>query len=417
MRLAEGTYLFAASFVGAVARSIARGLPEGVRLRLMARPPEDLRSGWLWVHAVSVGELLLAQGLLGWLREEGYRIHVTTGTLAGWELLNQRLPEWDAGTGQVTGGPFPLDDPEGLAPFWVARPGAFLALETELWPNLLRQLAECRIPSIVVNGRLTPRTLARGGPWMRQAARRLTVVAARDEAAVEAFRALGAPRVVLGGNLKADLPPPRPLRDVWAHLRRAWAEAPIVVAGNTIVGEEELVLDAWEQARTSVPSLRLILAPRQPKRFSEVAEMLRERGRSFRRASEPWPEDSDAWAACDILLLDTLGELPSAYGEGTVALVGGGWKGTGGHNPLEPARFGMPTLIGPGHDNFVDVVEPLVAAERVRVVPGESLGATLITTLAEAPLRPGELVPLPEALRGALGRTCSILKDVLPPPR
>lgn len=417
MHPAELTYLCAVGLAGAVARALARGLPPSIRLRLEARPAQGLPPGWIWLHAVSVGELLLAQGLVGLLREEGYALHVTTGTRAGMDLLAARLPGWDAGTGRVTGGAFPLDDPEGLKPFLAARPGAFIALETELWPNLLRSLAEVGIPTAVVNGRLTARTLARGGPWMRQAARRLSLVAARDEASLEAFRVLGAPSAALGGNLKADLPPPPALHVGWNALRTAWADAPVVVAGNTVEGEEDRVIEAWREARKDHPALRLILAPRQPRRFGEVATRMAALGLAFRRASEPWPGDPSPWEASEALLLDTLGELAAAYAEGTVALVGGGWAWTGGHNPLEPARFGMPTLLGPGHANFQDLVEPLRAAERVAVVPSEALAEALLRALATAPLRPRGTVPLPEALQGALGRTRALLKNVLPIPR
>lgn len=417
MHPAELTYLGAVGLAGAVARSVARGLPASIRLRLEARPPEGLAPGWIWLHAVSVGELLLAQGLVGLLREEGHAIHVTTGTQAGMDLLAARLPAWDAGAGRLTGGAFPLDDPEGLRPFLAAQPGAFIALETELWPNLLCSLSEAGIPAAVVNGRLTERTLARGGPWMRQAARRLTLVAARDEGSLQAFRGLGAPCVALGGNLKADLPPPPALRAGWNALRAAWAAEPVVVAGNTVEGEEALVIGAWRQARERFPGLRLILAPRQPRRFGEVASQMAALGLAFRRASDSWPQDPGPWEPCEALLLDTLGELPAAYAEGTVALVGGGWAWTGGHNPLEPARFGMPTLLGPGYANFQDLVEPLRAAGRVEVVPSEALDAALRGALASAPLRPSGQVPLPEALQGALGRTRALLKIVLPIPR
>ena len=230
MDFVDASYLVAVTLAGAVARAIVRGLPPNWRLRLEAQAPLDLRPGWLWVHAVSVGELLLAEGILGRLRDQGYRIHVTTGTVAGLELLSRRLPDWDQETGRITGGPVPLDDPRGLASFLHRPPGAFLSLETELWPNLLRALEARRIPRVIVNGRLTQRSLARGRAWMARAAGRLTLVAARDEVSAACFRELGAPWVVLGGNLKADLPEPKPLHGDWAPLRQAWAGCPVLVA-------------------------------------------------------------------------------------------------------------------------------------------------------------------------------------------
>ena len=412
------SYLAAVSLAGAGARACVRGVTESWRVRLEATVPELPAGGWIWLHAVSVGELLLGDGLLSRLRELGHRIHITTGTPAGLDLLGKRLPAWDAGSGRVSGGAFPLDDPAGLEPFLAHPPAAFVALETELWPNLLRTLEAREVPRCIVNGRLTERSLARGGPWLRRAASRLTLVAARDPESGEAFRRLGAPKVELGGNLKADLPPPSPLHAGWAPLRTAWAPFPVLVAGNTLEGEEDLVLSAWEAVRAEIPGLRLILAPRQPRRFEAVATALLARGLPFRRASEVWPDRPAPWAGVAILLLDTLGELPAAYGEGTLALVAGGWRGRGGHNPLEPVRAGVPTLLGPGFDNFKDLVPSLVTEGGIRVVGETDLADAIRTALHGAPLRP---VPgagrLPEALSGALDRTLALLEAHLPSPR
>jgi 3-deoxy-D-manno-octulosonic-acid transferase len=344
---------------------------------------------------------------------------VTTGTAAGLGLIEKRLPGWNKGSEQITGGAFPVDDPAGLRPFLDAHPLAFVALETELWPNLLRELEARGIPCAILNGRLTERTLKKGGPWLRRAASRLSVVAARDEASAEAFRLLGAPKVVLGGNLKADLPPPAPLHDGWGMLRKAWMGKPVLVAGNTVDGEEILVMDAWAQIRHRYPDLRLILAPRQPRRFQEVADYFRTLGLTFKRASEPWSPDPFVWEATDVLLLDTLGELPSAYGEGTVALVGGGWSWNGGHNPLEPVRWGLPTFIGPGYENFEDLVLPLRDASLLNIIQPASLAGSLVQILDKTPLRHREfgVVELPDPLQGSLGRTCEVLKAILPSSR
>ena len=407
------SYRLAVSLAGAAARACARGLPAGWQLRLEAEAPDLPAGRWVWLHAVSMGELLLADGLLGRLREAGHRVHLTTGTPAGLELLTRRLPGWDGGTGLVSGGAFPLDDAAGLESFLQRPPGAFIALETELWPGLLEALEGRGVPRLVVNGRLTERSLARGGPWLRRAAARLTLMAARDEASAEAFRRLGAPVVALGGNLKADLPPPRSLHSGWDRLRAGWADAPVVVAGNTVGGEEDLILAAWSEARAQLPGLRLILAPRQPRRFEAVAADFAARNLAFHRASSPWDE-ARVWRDVDVLLLDTLGELPAAYAEGTVALVAGGWAAEGGHNPLEPVRVGMPTLVGPGFANFQDLVPPLVASGQVEPVTAGQLAERLRAALDKASLRPGPPAPLPEALTGALDRTWNLIAPHLP---
>jgi 3-deoxy-D-manno-octulosonic-acid transferase len=414
--LLDLSYRAPVSLVGALARACARGLPEAWRMRLDAEAPDLPAGAWIWLHAVSVGELLLADGLVGRLRDAGHRIHVSTGTPAGLALLAKRLPGWDGGTGRVSGGAFPLDDPAGLEPFFRCPPRAFLALETELWPGLLQALEARGIPRLVVNGRLTEKSLRRGGPWLRRAASRLSLVAARDEASAAAFRHLGAPEVRLGGNLKADLPAPRSLPGGWAALREAWAPHPVVVAGNTVEGEEELVLDAWKAARAQFPGLRLILAPRQPRRFQGVADLLAGRGISFHRASA-WPE-AGAWAPVDALLLDTLGDLGAAYAEGTVALVAGGWAAAGGHNPLEPVRAGVPALLGPGYANFEDLVPPLREAGLVQVAEAGELAGALVAALRAAPRRSAGPASLPEALRGTLDRTLSLVAPHLAfPPR
>jgi 3-deoxy-D-manno-octulosonic-acid transferase len=408
------SYWLTASVAGAAARACARALPAGWRLRLEATAPELPSGRWIWLHAVSVGELLLADGLLVRLREAGHRVHLSTGTTAGLELLQQRLPGWDGGTSQISGGAFPLDDPAGLEPFLRRPPGVFIALETELWPGLLEALAARGLPRLLVNGRLTERSLQRGGVWLRRAASRLTLVAARDEASAGAFRQLGAPNVALGGNLKADLPPPRPLHAGWSALRAAWAGAPVLVVGNTVEGEEDLLLEAWLAARALRPGLRLILAPRQPRRFDTVARAFAQQDLAFRRASAPWPEAA-AWRGTEVLLLDTLGELPAAYAEGTLALVAGGWAAQGGHNPLEPIRAGLPTAIGPGFENFGDLVRPLMAADRLEVVEADGIKAWILAALEQAPLRSPGARPLPEALAGALDRTWALVAPWLPP--
>jgi len=412
--LLDFSYWATVSMAGAGARASAKGLPEGFRIRLEAEAPELPAGRWVWLHAVSVGELLLADGLVGRLRDAGHRLHLSTGTPAGVDLMARRMQAWDRGTGRVSGGAFPLDDPAGLESFLVRPPGAFLALETELWPGLLQALEARGIPRLVVNGRLTKKSLQRGGPWLRRAASRLSLVAARDQASADAFTCLGASNVHLGGNLKADLPAPSPLHAGWASLRAAWSTHPILVAGNTLEGEEALVLEVWQAARRALPGLRLMLAPRQPRRFDAVADQLSTQGLSFRRASAPWP-GMCGWEETDILLLDTLGELAAAYAEGTVALVAGGWAAAGGHNPLEPVRAGLPTLIGPGFSNFEDLVPPLVEAGRLVVVDAAQLEARVLVALATSPLRPGPAEGLPEALTGALDRTWALIAPYLPP--
>ncbi len=418
MHAADASYLALSAFAGAAGRALRRGLPAAWRSRLEARPPEDLDRPWVWLHAVSMGEIILCEGLAGRLAERGQRVHITTGTAAGLELLERRVVAWNARGGRFSGGAFPLDDPRGLAPFLDPAPALFIALETELWPGLLQALAGRRVPALIVNGRLTRRSLARGGPWLRGAAARLSLVLARDPESAAGFAALGAPRVLLGGNLKADLPPPAPLHPGWTFLQEAWAGRRVLVAGNTVEGEEELVLDAWAGAG---PSCGLILAPRQPRRFETVARLLASRGLAFNRASAAWPASAAAWAGAGVLLLDTLGELASAYQMGSLALVGGGWTWEGGHNPLESLRWGVPTWIGPGYANFADLVDPLRAVGLVKIVEKTDLPLALTAALDQLPLRGGGLGSLeeqmPPTLKGALEKTWNGIQEFLPDAR
>ena len=417
MDVFDASYLGLSALAGAAGRALRRGLPKAWRMRLEATVPEDLEPGWIWLHAVSVGEILLAEGIVRRLADAGHRVHVTTGTPAGLDLLERKIEAWNLAGGRFSAGAFPLDDPRGLRPFLYSPPGAFIALETEIWPGLLRTFHQAGIPSAVVNGRLTMKTFGPGLPWLRRAAGRIGLVVARDEASCVAFRNLGAPRVVLGGNLKTDLPPPPPLHSGWAPLEGGWANDLVVVAGNTVDGEDEIVLQAWKKARNSFPGLRLILAPRQPRRFPEVVELLEREKVGYRRASQAWPEEAALWSGISVLLLDTLGELTAAYRLASLALVGGGWTWDGGHNPLEPIRWGVPTWLGPGYANFTELVEPLRKAGLVRVVDKNDIEIELAQILNSLSIRglgfDGFAPQLPLGWNGALEKTWSYLQEFL----
>lgn len=414
MDMLSWIYFICVGLAGSMARAISKVLPGALRIRLEAQPPPNIHHGWIWLHAVSVGELILAAGLVGKLLENGYRVHVTTGTQSGLELLKKRLAKWDDGSGRITGGGFPLDDPAGLKSFFESPPGAFIALETELWPNLLLELESRNIPACIVNGRLTARTMnSLFRPWLRNAAMHLSIVAARDTESAKNFCLMGVQNVVLGGNLKADLQAPPPLHDGWAVLRAGWSGHPIIVAGNTVNGEEELVIDAWKQAKDVLGCLRLIIAPRQPMRFDVVARQLSDAGIAYHRATNPWPM-AGAWKDVHVLLLDTLGELASVYSLGQIALVGGGWRWHGGHNPMEPVYWGLPTLIGPSYTNFEDLVKPLMEAGCLDVVEETLLGENICRLLSQTDTTQGGQRKIPEGLQGCLQRTWEHLEPYLP---
>ncbi|MCL1893008.1 MAG: hypothetical protein FWG02_02070 [Holophagaceae bacterium] len=411
--LLSGIYFTIVGLAGSIGRALSNGLPKALQLRLQAEAPQNLGYGWIWLHAVSVGELLLATGILGKLRENKFRVHITTGTQAGLELLKSRIFTWDDGSGKITGGAFPLDDSGGLKSFLETPPAVFIALETEVWPNLFRELESRNIPICIVNGRLTARTMdSFFKPWLRCAISCISIVSAKDSDSEKNFRLMGAPNVVVGGNLKSDLPAPIPLHGGWEIIRKGWYGLPILVAGNTVDGEEELILDAWNHAKEAYAQLRLIIAPRQPKRFEYVANLLNGYGISFCRATNLDSLDSDQCRETQVLLLDTLGELASVYSIGHIALIGGGWKWHGGHNPLESIYWGIPTIIGPSYTNFEDIVLPLLEAGSLTVAEIAGLGNCIVKQLSGRGLNPSH-IKIPECLQGSLQKTWSCIEPYL----
>jgi len=400
------------SFAGLLGRFFSWCLPKSFRVRLEVKVPDMRGPSWIWLQAASVGELLLAAGLLEKLREAGLRTHITTGTKAGMELLEKRLPIWDGGRGLFTGGGFPLDDRRGLKSFFETPPSLFVALETEIWPNLFLELESRGVPICIINGRLSTRTTGSAFlPLLRRAARRISLVAARDMESAGRYRFLGATNVVLGGNLKADAPPPLALHDGWNALKNGWQGLPVLVAGNTVEGEEDIVVAAWEKVKRKFSRLRLIVAPRQPKRFEEVARWLDKTGLPCRRASLPFDIGADKWRETQILLLDTMGELAAAYGLGSVALVGGGWLWHGGHNPMEPLFWGVQTIIGPNYSNFEDLVRPLLEAGCIAIAKTDELAETIQCFLQNGGPNAAKI---PDALKGCLEKTWGHLLPFLP---
>jgi len=411
----SGLYLAAVSIAGPLGRIFSWCLPKSFRVRLLAKTPDMRGPNWIWLQAASIGELLLAVGLLEKLREANLRVHITTGTKAGMELLKKRLSAWDGGRGLFTGGSFPLDDPRGLKSFFEAPPSLFIALETEIWPNLFLKLESRGIPICILNGRLSARTMGSAFlPLLRRAARRISLVAARDMESANRYKSLGAPNVVLGGNLKADAPPPTALHDGWKLLKVGWAGLPVLVAGNTVEGEEGIVVAAWEKTKRKFPELRLIVAPRQPRRFEEVAKWLDKTGLSYRRASHTFDIGTDNWRETQILLLDTMGELAAAYGLGSVALVGGGWLWHGGHNPMEPLFLGVKTIIGPNYSNFEDLVQPLLEADCIAIAKADELAEAVQSLLQDGGPNAAKI---PDALKGCLEKTWGHLLPFLPKDR
>ncbi len=322
-------------------------------------PP--LPAGSLWIHAVSVGEVRAALPLIRALRDQRPEqpLLVTTTTLTGSRQVREALAE------RVLHVYAPYDLPGAVARFLRnARPRMAVIMETELWPNLLRQCAAADIPVLIANARLSERSArgyARIGWLTRSMLQDVTLIAAQADADAQRFRALGAQRVEAVGNLKYDLTLPEELAEQGQALRRErlGANRPVWIAASTHAGEDEQILDAFAQLRVRWADLLLLLVPRHPERFDSVAALCRQRGFNLVRRS--------AQQACRpdtaVFLGDSMGELLRFYAAADLAFVGGSLVATGGHNVLEPALLGLPVLFGPHMFNFTEAGERLLEAQ------------------------------------------------------
>ncbi|MEW6683065.1 MAG: 3-deoxy-D-manno-octulosonic acid transferase [Nitrospirota bacterium] len=369
----------------------------------------------VWVHAVSVGEVTAAAPLLRAIktRYPGLSLLVTTVTATGRQTVIERVPQADATAY------FPLDLPIAInRALDAVAPGLFLSVETELWPNFLFALARRGVPAFLVNARLTERSARRYG-WGRRlfapALAGLMGVAAQTAADARRLASIGvdANRIVITGNLKFDQGvdeaegTPRRAELGLAPDERLW------VAGSTHPGEESLLLEAYLRVRREEPRLVLLLAPRHLDRLDKVETLVREAGAEPIRRSAIAAGNGRAGTGPPVILLDTLGELASLYGDATVAFVGGTLVPVGGHNLLEPAARGKPVLFGPHTHKCEEIAQALRdAGGGVQVASGDALAAHLRRLLADDALRGrmGECgLDMVARNRGAVERTISLL--------
>jgi 3-deoxy-D-manno-octulosonic-acid transferase len=359
---------------------------EGLRERLgrvrLARSSEPL----IWIHAVSVGEVLAVSRLVAMLEAAlpEFRVVVSTTTRTGQELARQRF-----GAERVFY--CPLDLPWAVSAYLrTLQPRLLILAETEFWPNLLSGCYRRKIPVVVVNARVSDRSWPRYRRlrWLwRPFLSRLSRVLAQSERDAERLTAIGcqAERVSVAGNLKFDV---RAAIEAPAtiELRHRAAGLRLVVAGSTLEGEEAALLEAWPLLLAADAQLAMVLAVRHPERFTAVAELLERSGFAWtRRSSWQLQEEkaSNPLRAGEVVLLDSIGELASVYSLAAVAFVGGSLIPAGGHNPLEPAQFGMPIVMGPHYFNFRDLTEELRAHDALRITTKEELAATLIELLQD----------------------------------
>ncbi len=390
-----------------VAQMVRAGPERGAVLReRLALSPPSFPSPPLWLHAASLGEVGVAAALVERLqaRHPDLSLLLTTFTETG--LARAR------GLSGVTAVRLPLDWGWTMGRFLDrVRPRALWVVETEWWPTLWRQAQRRGVPVALVNARLSARAAARYRRvegMVRPLLGGLSAVAARGEEDAERLRALGVPEATLQvcGNLKFDLAPPSEAQARGAALRAEWGGRPVWVAGSVRPREEAVVLAAHRRLRATFPDALLVWAPRHPPRFEAVWRDLRAAGVAVARRSK----GEAVTAATEVLLLDTLGELPAFYAAGDVAFVGGTLTPDyGGHSPVEPAALGRYVLLGPHRAHFADEAAALEAAGGATTV-ADAAGLSVALTAAfqdetarqEAGRRAQAVV---KANRGAAART------------
>ncbi len=325
-----------------------------------------VKTGGIWVHAVSVGETLAAVPLIKALqaRYPHLPITVTTTTPTGSERV---IAAFGDSVQHVYG---PYDLPWLVSRFLRAvQPRLCLIMETELWPNLLAGCAKANVPVVLVNARLSKRS-ARGyskvSALTRDMLEQLTLVAAQERSDARRLRCLGLPaaRVVVTGSIKSDVVVSNDQRAAGLALRRQLGtDRYVMIAASTHAGEDEHVLDAFAQVRQQLPTAALLLVPRHPERFDAVAALAGQRGFLVARRSR-----NDGNSTTQVLIGDSMGELMALYAAADAAFVGGSLVPTGGHNLLEPAALALPIVQGPHSFNFAVLTRRYLRADAVRQV-------------------------------------------------
>lgn len=412
---------------------LIRGLRKGKYLSSfrarMGRVPSEVRGlraahdtsqgDAIWLHAVSVGEVLACQGLAAALKTRfpDRPLLVSTATETGLATARRRL-----GADGFFYCPFDFAFAVRRV-LGAVRPALLLVAETEFWPNLFYRAWRAGIPIAGVNTRISDRSFPRYRRFrflFRDLLNRASLLLAQSEEDARRLRELGAAasRVLVTGNLKYDQCGAAGLPEWLDRQVRAWAANGALLAGSTAAGEEATVLSAFRALRAAHPALRLIIAPRRPERFGEVAELVVSFGFGLARRSELAAGSGGPLRdSAEVLLLDTIGELSGFYRYPTVAFVGGSLVPHGGQNIIEAAQFARPVVVGPYMSNFREMTESFRAAGALRQVGS---AAELLPALEELFANPalaesiGEAARrLLEANRGATARTVELLAALL----
>lgn len=376
----------------------------------LAAPPP------IWVHAVSVGEAQAAAPLIQALmrRYPGVPVLVTTTTPTGAERVRALFGK------HVHHVYVPYDLPGAVRRFLDrTRPRLALIMETELWPNVFHACHRRGIAIVVANARLSPRS-AKGyrrlRPLAAETLANVAAIAAQSPQDAERFAALGArpDQLHVMGNIKFDIRVPADLKSRGAQLRSQFGQRIVWVAASTHEGEDEHVLDALATVRQQNANVLLVLVPRHPERFEGVARLCRDRGYAVVRRSEGQPCTADT----DVLVGDTMGELPMFYAAADIAFVGGSLVPVGGHNILEAAALGVPILFGPHMFNFAAIARLFVDAAAAEQVADSAALADAVLQQLQAPEQSREMGRRGHALvaanRGALDRLLKLCSSYLP---
>jgi 3-deoxy-D-manno-octulosonic-acid transferase len=376
----------------------------------------------IWVHAVSVGEVLAARPLISELRRRypKLRLFLSTTTLTGQQLARRNVSDVDAAFY------FPFDWTfTARRTLNLVRPRLFVMMETEIWPNLLRECRRRGIRTVLVNGRVSYRSFPRYQlirPFFRRVLADVDRFCVQGDETARRLEDLGAnpARIVVTGSVKFDaldaLPTPGRGPERVLRFFRMSPGRPVLVAGSTLKGEEEAIIHAFNGLRRHGTNALLILAPRQPQRFAEVERLCRQEGLLTVRRSE-LPIDAEPRA--DAVVLDTIGELAQLYQVATVVFVGGSLVPAGGHNILEPAVCGRPIVFGAHMENFAEIAAAFLAnGAAVQVRSERELDETVVS-LMDDPVRRARLGAAARALvdahRGAKDKTLAVITSLLPP--
>jgi len=374
----------------------------------------------IWVHAVSVGETRAAEPLVDALlvKYPQSRIVLTcmtpTGRATGKSLFGKH-------GARVVQSFLPYDMPLLMARFIRHfEPRVCILMETEVWPNLILQCGRDKVPVVLANARLSERSLRKAlrfGKAIRDAAQGIGLVAAQTEADALRIRTLGAANVSVTGSIKFDVVIPPAALATGAQLRQQFGARPVFLCASTREGEEGMILDAFQSARAALPAdVLLLIVPRHPQRFDEVATLATERGLSLQRRSALKEPGASVASSTEVVLGDSMGEMFAYYSACDLAFIGGSLQPLGGQNLIEPAALGKPVIVGEHTFNFAQATEDcLQQGGAVRVANSDALMQQAARLLADGAARAdmGEhALTFANTHRGATARTIALLPDL-----